>query len=140
AEEILLAGKVDLAIVGDPLTLSNLITMESYRNEPLVAFVMANHPLAQSKELKISEIGAFSLIIRNRKEGQSRTETELAAFAKIGTSLKISMRCTTPEGVKEAVRQGAGIGILYGDAVKREIDQGEFKAIRIEGFEVTRQS
>jgi LysR family transcriptional regulator, low CO2-responsive transcriptional regulator len=141
AEEILLAGKVDLAIIGYPLTLSNLLTMESYRNEPLSAFVRANHPLAQSKELKISAIGAFSLIIRNRKEGQSRTETELAAFAKNGTSLKITMQCATPEGVKEAVRHGAGIiGILYGDAVKQEIDQGEFKAIQIEGFNVTRQT
>jgi LysR family transcriptional regulator, low CO2-responsive transcriptional regulator len=114
--------------------------MESYRNEPLIAFVRANHPLAQSKELKISEIGAFSLIIRNRKEGQSRTETELAVFAKNGTSLKITMRCATPEAVKETVRHGASIGILYGDAVKREIDQGEFKAIRIKGFDVTRQT
>jgi DNA-binding transcriptional LysR family regulator len=50
------------------------------------------------------------------------------------------MRFGSSSSVKEAVRQEAGVGILYHDAVKREIDQGEFKTVTIAGPDIERQS
>jgi DNA-binding transcriptional LysR family regulator len=54
--------------------------------------------------------------------------------------LLIAMRCGSTEGVKEAVAHGAGVGILYHDAVKRDIERGEFKAVTIPGLSFRRQS
>jgi hypothetical protein len=50
------------------------------------------------------------------------------------------MRCGSATAVREAVAQGAGIGILYRDAVEPEIKRGEFKAVEIPGLDLRRSS
>jgi DNA-binding transcriptional LysR family regulator len=42
--------------------------------------------------------------------------------------------------VKETVARGAGVGILYHDAIKQEIDRGEFKPVKIPGLDLQRRS
>jgi DNA-binding transcriptional LysR family regulator len=90
--------------------------------------------------LETSEFGDIHLIIRNRPKGQSRTEAQLHDFTKRGTRFKNVMCCHSAESVKAAVRQGKGVGILFEDTVRREIDQGEFVAIQFAGLNVTRQT
>jgi DNA-binding transcriptional LysR family regulator len=56
-----------------------------------------------------------------------------------GMEFKIAMRCDSPEAVKQAVRQGAGVGILFDGLVRREIQNGDFGEVEIPGLEATRQ-
>jgi DNA-binding transcriptional LysR family regulator len=65
---------------------------------------------------------------------------QLIGSAKTGRKPTVAMRFGSSQAVKEAVRAGGGVGILYHDAVKREIDQGEFKAVKIAGLDLERQS
>jgi DNA-binding transcriptional LysR family regulator len=74
-------------------------------------------------------------VVRSRRDGQGRTETELNRLAQTGIKLRIAMRCESAETVKEAVKQGAGVGILYHDVIKREVDRGEFKILNLPGFD-----
>jgi DNA-binding transcriptional LysR family regulator len=87
-----------------------------------------------------SEFGDIRLIVRNRREGQSRTETQLSDFTKKGTKFKNVMCCQSAESVKAAVRDGVGVGILFQDTIKRELDKGEFVAVELAGLDVVRQT
>ncbi len=99
----------------------------------------SSNPLAK-KTIQISEREEIRLVLRIRKEGRSDAENELEGFATNGVKFKTLMHCDSADSVKEVVRHGAGVGILYRDRVKREIDRGEFKVVRIPGLDVARQS
>jgi DNA-binding transcriptional LysR family regulator len=44
------------------------------------------------------------------------------------------MRCEVPDAIKEAVEKNAGIGIVFEDVVKREVERGEFKILKGHGL------
>jgi hypothetical protein len=54
--------------------------------------------------------------------------------------MRIAMLCDAPAGIIAAVRQGMGVGIAFADSIKLEIDAGEFKALKVDGFEVEAES
>jgi DNA-binding transcriptional LysR family regulator len=51
---------------------------------------------------------------------------------------RVVMESNTWEGIKEAVRAGIGIAIAFHAVVARELANGEFRAVTIEGYEETR--
>ena len=51
-----------------------------------------------------------------------------------GLKFKIGMRCEAPDAIKEAVKKNAGIGIVFEDVVKREVDRGDFKILKGHGL------
>jgi DNA-binding transcriptional LysR family regulator len=138
-EELLLTSEVDLAVIANP-TMSPSLQMEPYRTEKLTAFVAPGHPVARKKSIETSEFGLIQLIVRSRRNGQSRSEAQVSEFTKKGTKFKNVMRCQSTESVKAAVRNGMGIGILFQDAIKRELDEGEFIAIEFAGLDMVRQT
>ena len=137
-EKLLLESKVDLAITTNSTVAVASFFTEPYCRERLTAFVAANHPLAQMKSMRASDIGSIPIIIKFRREGQSRVERQLSGFGKEGIKFKVVMRCESPEAVKELVRHGAGIGFLYYNSIKRGIERGRFK--EIPGLDLTGQS
>lgn len=134
----LVASRVDIVLITS-LPKSPSLEIEPYRNEPLTAFVAASHSLARQIAEAV-ELTDVSLIVRAGSPEPTRTEMQLIGSAKTGRKPTVAMRFGSSQAVKEAVRAGAGIGILYHDAVKREIDQGEFKAVTIAGLDLERQS
>jgi DNA-binding transcriptional LysR family regulator len=140
-EEMLLSSKLDLAVVTNlnASSLSLFIT-EPFQHDSLVAFVVPNHPLANKSQIQSSERGEIRLVIRTRREGYGRSEMELDKLAKTGIKFKIVMRCESADAVKHAVKHGGCVGILYRNAIKRELDRGEFKIVKIAGFDVIGQS
>ncbi len=90
--------------------------------------------------MRASDIGTIPIIIKFRREGQSRVERQLSGLGKEGIKFKVVMRCESPESVKELVRRGAGMGFLYYNSIKRGIERGRFKVIEIPGLDLTGQS
>lgn len=134
----LVASRVDIAFISS-LPKSPSLEVEPYRDESLTAFVAASHPLAR-RTAEAVELTDVPLIIRAGSPQPTRTEMEMMSMAKPARKPTVAMRFGSSTSLKEAVRQGAGVGILYHDAVKREIEQGEFKAVTIAGLDLERQS
>lgn len=105
--------------------------MEPYRTEPMVAFVCSHHPLAKKRRINQEELNRFGFVIRKHTGGAGTTKQYLEYLSKQGLRPKILLRCDTPEGVKEAVRDQLGVGILFRDVVTKNIKRGEFKAIKL---------
>jgi DNA-binding transcriptional LysR family regulator len=109
------------------------------RNYRIAAAIAPSHLLAK-KNTSAMSLSTIPLIVRAGRPNRTRTENELNGLNKEGQKLAIVMRCGSSGAVKEAVRAGAGVGILYHDAVKRDIDQGEFEPVKIAGLNLLRQS
>ena len=64
----------------------------------------------------------------------SRTEDLLKRVQKHGLKPNIVMSCDSADTVKNAVKNGMGLGILYRDFIESDISQGSLKIIRVPGL------
>jgi DNA-binding transcriptional LysR family regulator len=127
-EDLLMKSKIDIAVTTYPVHRATLKS-EPFRTERLSAFVTPDHPFARLKEVKIAELSKTRLVVKTGKETESRTERLLRDLCKSGHRPKIAMRCESPEALKTAVREGAGVGILFCDSIRGEVKRTEFGLI-----------
>ena len=128
---LILNGDVDMAVMLTDGPLNPRLAMEPFCIEPLVAFVHPLHPLAKRPAIAVDELGRFGFVIRKRPGRSGTTDQYIEDLRKQGAYLKVAMRCDTPEGVKEAVRNKLGVGLLFRGSVENNIKRGEFKAIKL---------
>jgi len=129
---LVLNGDVDMAILLLTDVLPNRrLAMEPFCVEPLMAFVHPRHPLAKKPRTTLEDFGRVGFVIRKRVGRTGATSQYLQDLRKQGVDLKVVMRCDTPEGVKEAVRNKMGVGLLFRESVENNIKRGEFKAIEL---------
>ena len=80
------------------------------------------------------------LVIRSSNEGGSRTELLLRKMRKIGLKPDVVFGCGSPDAVKSAVRNGAGVGILVHDSVQDDAGGNDFATLNIAGVNLTAKS
>lgn len=119
---------------------SRQLLCERLRSERVQAFVLPTHPLAGQDTVSIADISREPLIVRGGKGISGTTQSALRKLKAQGWVIRIAMLCDAPAGIKAAVRQGMGVGIAFADSIKLEIDAGEFKALKVDGFEVEADS
>lgn len=134
-EQLVLRHHLDIAVITNPFA-SPSLRMEPFRKEILAVFVAANHRLATKKNLEIDELASLPLVIRGNRGGRNRTEVLLSELAAHGVRPNIFMRCESPDSVKAAVRNGAGVGILYRDAIESAVQAGAFSILEVSGLEL----
>ncbi len=123
--------KVDIAVINDPPESPQLVS-EPYRWEKIVIFVPATHELARKSKLELSNIARFPLVIGASKAANSTlARTIKRAVEQAG--VRVGLHCNSPMGVKETVRRGIGVGVLYEDTVKHEVSEGEFTTLKFPG-------
>jgi len=132
------SSTVDFAVMTTPPA-SHAFHVEPYRTERLTAFIAPTHPFAK-QPVRSTESATLPLIVRGGKPTPTRTERELLSFKNGRIKLLVVMRCGSARGVKDAVASGVGIGILYDDAVREEIDRGRFTTVEIPGLNLTKKS
>jgi DNA-binding transcriptional LysR family regulator len=136
-ENLLMKSKIDIAVTTYPVHGAGLKS-EPFRTEKLSAFVPADHPYA--KKLKIGELSKIRLVVKTGKQNESRTEKLLRDLGKLGHRPRIAMRCESPEALKTAVRNGAGVGILFYDSIREEVRRNEFVVVKLAGIELKSRS
>jgi DNA-binding transcriptional LysR family regulator len=137
-EEWIVMSKVDVGIINNP-SMSPLFQTEPYRCEQLVAFATGKHPVAKNK-LELNKLSDIPLVLKTRRNEQSKSEEQLNKLGKHGFKFKIAMRCESPQSVMNAVRHGVGLGLLYYETIKAEIDRGEFDIVKLPGIELIREN
>lgn len=134
-EQLLLNGHVEIAVSTHPPHHAEL-TWEPFRHERMVLFVSPTHPLARKSKVTIADVEAFPLVIRYLRGVTGTTVRLLNELAAQGLKFKIGMRCEAPYAIKEAVKKNAGIGVVFEDVVKREVERGEFKILKGHGLKL----
>ena len=137
-ERLVLADKVDLGLVTNA-TPSSLLIVEPFRYEEMVVIVSKKHALSRKRELTMAELAQGPLIIRTRRK-LSPSKQILQEVERHGFEANVLMKCDSAQGVKVAVGQGLGIGLLYRSHVEKEIRTGELKALNVTGLKKHVQS
>ncbi len=129
--QMVLKGKVDIAVINDAPE-SPLLVAEPYRWEKMALFVPTDHPLARKPRLELSDILRFPLVIGAAKAANS-TLARTISHAVEEAGVRVRLHCNSPLGVKAAVRRGIGVGVLYEDTLRHEVNNGEFTILKFPG-------
>lgn len=129
-ERMVVNSEIEIAIITNAPS-SRALTIEPFRQEPLVAFVSKTHPLARKRHLRFQDIERVPLVIRKPAGKAGTAEQFLQRARRKGFKLNIAMRCESPEAVKAFVKTKMGIGILFQETVEPELKSGEFKELNL---------
>lgn len=103
------------------------------KTERLCLFVSSNHALAKKKRIKIPELGSIPFVVGPK--GTEYTEMISRILSNYGLSEhKVAARISNFEGVKEVVHSGLGIGLLPHFMLRREIQEGALRHLKVQGF------
>ena len=138
-EQSVLKGHVDVALITFPDSLPWLVT-EPYRRQRIAAFVSAHHPLAKKAKPTLAEILANSFVVRGEQGPDSNLRKLLAGLEKKGYALDIGAYYDSPDGVKVAVAKGKGVGLLYEESIRSDVQTGAFRILHLAGLKLYARS
>jgi DNA-binding transcriptional LysR family regulator len=139
-ESMLLAGDIELGIVGSKSDSANILLNELWEDELVVA-VRSDHRWAGRKTVTPREIAEEPFIFREQGSGTLKI---LGAYLRKKNaegleSLRPVARLGTSSAVKEGIKAGLGISVISSRAIDTELHTGLIKAIRIRGTVMRRR-
>jgi LysR family nitrogen assimilation transcriptional regulator len=130
--EWLMADRLDMAIVFEPPANSSLV-MEVIGKEELCLVVPRGHKCPNP--VSIEEISKLDLIAPfNHKGIRNRMA---AAFADAGVEFEVAYEIDALAAIKDLVRTGAGVSMLAGSSVRRDVELGQVETRVIASDEMT---
>lgn len=138
-ETQVLAGQLELGVVGSKGSQKSLIQHELWRDE-LVLAVPAEHRWAKKREIPVEALSEESFIFREPGSGTFKIlDAFLRAAGSPGLSALRPVACFgTSTAIKEGIKGGLGVSILSSRAVDTELKAGILKAVRIKGLPMHR--
>lgn len=106
-------------------------TARAFRREPLVVIVPPAHPWARLGSLPVERLGEAALIGGEPGTGTGRILRELLDPARGALNLRCTVGST--EAVKQAVKAGLGVSLVFASAVRDECAAGTLVALPLAG-------
>jgi DNA-binding transcriptional LysR family regulator len=106
----LLAGRLDLAVIGLAGTDPPGLAVEVITDRPLAAIVPSDHPLARRRGVRLTELTDYPLI--TTPPGSGIRAVLDAGFAAAGLRPRIAFEASVPAIVTRLAERGLGIAIL----------------------------
>ena len=100
-----------------------------FLNNPIIAVAPADHPLAQSATLRLQDLEAYPLVIRESGSG-TRTACE-EYFKDKRVHFSQTLEAASADAQRECVLAGLGVALLTRHAVYMELAAGTLKALPI---------
>jgi DNA-binding transcriptional LysR family regulator len=136
--EHVLRGHLAFGIVGNCWPLPPSLALQPLWIEPLILAARPDHPLAGR-----STVVATDLVDEPFVEGGACTlaDQELdRALVRAGlTPRRVVMEAGSSDGVREAVRQGIGVGMLFRRVAAADLAAGELIALRLQDLPMQEQ-
>jgi DNA-binding transcriptional LysR family regulator len=105
-------GELDLAVVGlSAAQVPAELVHHLLHEDPLVAVVPRDSPLAGRAQLGLAELAASGPLIESRKESGIRLQVD-TAFARAGVHRTIAFELSTPSAVPHYVGLGLGVALM----------------------------
>jgi LysR family transcriptional regulator, low CO2-responsive transcriptional regulator len=135
-ERLLLKEKIEIAVT-TRLPSSRRIMAEPFRRERLVLVVSRSHPLARAREIALHDIECTPLLVRSSGGRDGATVKRLKSLLEEkGIKVNIGMRFESPSAMKEAIQRKMGIGLLYEEVARYNLERHQFKEIKIRGLKL----
>lgn len=135
-QQRMLDNKDDLYIVSNPHKDLDLKS-QAFLNNPLVVIAKKEHPLANQKNLDLSELNDQPFIMR--EQGSGTREAIVKLFSKHNVSVKVKLELGSNEAIKQAILGGLGISILSEHCLISESISGELTILDFKYFPIKRR-
>lgn len=133
----LLEGTLDVAILNGPRDLPNLVTTSLLR-ERICLIGLAEHPKLQRRRVTVTDLAGLPLILTGVAKSGVRLQLEAAA-AKANTTLEAVIEVQSIDIAKQLMlQQRDACTVHFAAPIKADIDAGVFRAIPIDGLELSR--
>ena len=122
---------LDLVIVSEPLSAKRFI-VKPFVDDELVVIVNPDHKWANRQHLELKDLFEESIV--DREEGSGTREIFYSFLHSNNTSIRdlnVVITMGSSEAVKSAVESGVAYGVVSNIAVRREIEIGLLKQIKI---------
>ena len=131
-------SQIDLALVRSQSAFDHEAAIPLGVDEILVV-QSAHRPLTPRSSVTMEELSQLPFVRRASGRGQLTTQTDhLLPGTEVGTG-NVILTVTTWEGVKQAVHDGVGLAMVFRPVVRQELERGDFRAVRIDGYRQTFQ-
>jgi DNA-binding transcriptional LysR family regulator len=139
-ETWVLNGEADVGVVTSPPCPPSL-RYEFCRKQEVLVFCSVKHPLAGKPAVTLEEMARAPVVVGKRSAPEfEEIDRVLRAVEDRGLRLNEVMECDSAEGVRFAVRAGAGLGVLYADLLEPDLRRNELKALRVAGLKAEIES
>jgi DNA-binding transcriptional LysR family regulator len=137
--ELVRDGKAELGFIETPHLPSDLVTAR-VRDDELLVVTAPGHPWARRRRpLRLAEIAATPLVMREAGSGTRDTLTDHLAAQHPPLRPTIAMELGTSAAVRSAIAAGVGPGVLSRLAVRDDLVLGRLVAVEVAGPPLTRQ-
>lgn len=133
--ELVETDQVDLGLVSFPKS-TRAIKATLWREEPMVLVCAPQHPLASKEKIALTDLQDVEMVAFE-SDLEIRAEIDRALEA-AGVEVKVAMEFDNTETIKRAVEINAGVSLLPGPTVDREIAAGALVAKPLAGTDLKR--
>ena len=131
----LVAGAIDLGIVAYPVRRSG-IEVIPFREDQLVLICAPDHPMAKTKKTEITKLARTRFVAFERDIPTRRAVDRILRLR--GVPVEIVMEFDNVETIKRAVEIDAGVSIVPGQTVRREVECGALAVVELSGGDLKR--
>ena len=131
----LLAGDIDLAIMGQPPDTA-AVAAERFATHPSVVIAAPSHPLSGAGRLAATALAGEWIIIR--EEGSGTRALSDRFFQAAGYTPRVAMETSSNEMIKQAVMAGMGLAVLSQHTIGLEQSLKLLEVLDVEGFPIMR--
>ena len=136
AQDRVLRNEQDIAFVGRNIS-HPLLEVEAYAVDELVIIAPGDHPFSHKASVTMKDLASEPFVLREKGSATRQLLQEQLEDKQI--DYDIALEVGGPEGVKQAVAAGLGVGIISKDAVTWETESGRLSTINVPELELTRQ-
>jgi len=129
-------NRTDLAVTGLPPESADL-TAQAFMDNPLVVIAAPSHPLANERQISVSQFSKETLVVREPGSG-TRAAIE-RHFAERGLGYVPGCELNTNEAIKQAVQAGLGLGVVSLQTIELELETKRLLVLPVEGFPILRR-
>jgi DNA-binding transcriptional LysR family regulator len=132
---LLLAGEVDLAIMGQPPNPTGVLAAR-FAAHPSVIIAGPGHGLCGAEAVHAIALAREGFIVR--EEGSGTRALSDSFFQAAGFAPRVVMETSSNEMIKQAVMAGTGLALVSEHTISLERSLGLLKVLAVEGFPVMR--
>lgn len=115
--------------------LDSRIDVSAWHHDELKIFCHPAHPLA-GRKVQPEAVSNAAWVLR--EEGSGTREYFVNAANKLNLRPEVRFSFPTPDAIKQAVKQGAGLGVLSALTIDKELSRKEINTVEVEGMALER--
>lgn len=131
--------EIEMGVVGSRFA-SDAVDFTPVGSDRIILVAGKGHPWFGQPVVPLDALRSQGFIIREPGSGTGRAVDAALAAVGIGPGdLQVVVRLGSNEAIKIAVAAGLGISFVPAISVRRELEQGELRAVEISGLEIGRE-